>query len=116
TLSFTSSRDMDMMSEPVEYGAGEPFRTKYGSPFIEWQVAGDQRGAAFIALTEHLEEQFGADRRERHIAQLIDDQQLDHAEVHLQSTQAALVTRFHELVHEGGRGREGDAVALLPCG
>src|ERR1019366_8922985 len=81
TLSFTSSRDMDMMSEPVEYGAGEPFRTEYGSPFIEWQVAGDQRGAAFIALTEHLEEQFRADRRERHIAQLIDNQQLDHAEV-----------------------------------
>ena len=29
----------------------------------------------------------------------------------MQSTQAALVTRFHKLVHEGGRGREGDAVA-----
>jgi hypothetical protein len=24
-----------------------------------------------------------------------------------------LVTRFHELVHEGGRGREGDTVTLL---
>jgi hypothetical protein len=44
---------------------------------IEWQVAGDQRGATFIALAEHLEEQFGADSRERHITQLVDDQQLD---------------------------------------
>jgi len=79
----------------------------------KWQVAGDQRGAAFIALTEHLEEQFGANRRERHIAQLIDDQQLDHAEVLLQSTAGALVTRFHELVNEGGRGREGNTVTLL---
>jgi hypothetical protein len=33
--------------------------------------------------------------------------------VFLQSTQAALVTRFHEFLHEGGRGREGDTVALL---
>ena len=74
-------QDVDMMGEPVE-----------------WQVAGDQRGAAFIALTEHLEEQLGADRRKRHIAQLVDDQQLDRTEVLLQSTQAALVTRFAAVV------------------
>ena len=41
-------QDVDMMGEPVEQGAGEPFRAEYGGPFIEWQVAGDQRGAAFI--------------------------------------------------------------------
>src|ERR1700738_1774121 len=62
-----------MMGEPVEQGAGEPFRAEYRSPFIEWQVACDQRGATFIALAEHLEEQFGADSRERHVAQLVDD-------------------------------------------
>jgi len=38
------------MGEPVEQGAGEPFWAEYGSPFIERQVAGDQRGATFIAL------------------------------------------------------------------
>jgi len=54
-----------MMGEPVEQGAGEPFGAEYGSPFIERQVACDQRGATFIALAEHLEEQFGADSRER---------------------------------------------------
>jgi hypothetical protein len=63
-----------MMGEPVEQGAGEPFGAEYGSPFIERQVAGDQRGATFIALAERLEEQLGADSRERHIAQLVDDQ------------------------------------------
>ena len=73
-----------MMGEPVEQGAGEPFGAEYGSPFIERQVAGDQRGATFIALAERLEEQFGADSRERHIAQLVDDQQLDCVEVLLQ--------------------------------
>jgi hypothetical protein len=67
-------------------------------------------GATFIALAEHLEEQFGADSRER---QLVDDQQLDCVEVLLQHAQAAFVARFHEFMHEGGRGREGDAVALL---
>src|ERR1700731_3323801 len=69
-------QDVDMMGEPVEQGAGEPFRAEYGSPFIERQVAGDQRGATFIALAEHLEEQFRANCRERHMAQIVDDQQL----------------------------------------
>ena len=73
-----------MMGEPVEQGAGEPFGAEYGSPFIERQVACDQRGPTFIALAEHFKEQFGADSCEWHIAQLVDDQQLDRVEVLLQ--------------------------------
>ena len=102
-----------MMGEPVEQGAGEPFGAEYGCPFIEWQVAGDESGTTLIALTEHLEEQFGANCRKRHIAQLVDDRQLACVEVLLQRAQAAFVARFHEFMHEGGRGRKGDAVALL---
>jgi hypothetical protein len=74
-------QDVDVMGEPVEQCAGEPFRAKYRRPFIEWQIAGDDRGSTFIALTECLEEQFGADRCEWHIAQLIDDQQFDRVEM-----------------------------------
>jgi hypothetical protein len=29
---------MDVMGEPVEQRAGEPFGTKHAGPFIEWQV------------------------------------------------------------------------------
>ena len=105
-----------MMGEPIEQRAGEPFRAEDRGPFIEWQIAGDQRGATFIALAEHLEEQFGTDGRERHVAQFVDDQQLDRVEVLLQRAQAAFVARFHEFMHEGGRRREGDAVALLAGG
>jgi hypothetical protein len=52
--SFRPSSPVDMMGEPVEQGAGEPFGAEYASTFIERQVAGDQHGATFIALTEHL--------------------------------------------------------------
>jgi hypothetical protein len=97
-------QDVEMMGEAVGKRAGEPFRAEDRSPFIERQVACDQRGTAFIALAEHLEEQFGADSRERHIAQLIDDQQLDCVEVLLQRAQATFVARFHEFMHEGGGG------------
>jgi hypothetical protein len=29
-----------MMGEPVEQRAREPLRAEYGSPFLDWQVAG----------------------------------------------------------------------------
>ena len=32
-------QDVDMMGEAVEQSTGKPFRTEYGCPFIEWQVA-----------------------------------------------------------------------------
>jgi hypothetical protein len=91
-----------MMREAVEKRTGEPFRSEHRSPFIEWQVAGHEDGPAFIALAEHLEEQFRADRRERHVAQLVDNQQFDRVEMFLQRPQAAFVPRFHEFVHESG--------------
>jgi hypothetical protein len=55
---------MDMMGEAIEQRAREPLRPEDRGPFVEWQVAGHQRGAAFIALAEHLEEQFRTDRRD----------------------------------------------------
>jgi len=105
-----------MMGEAVEERAGKPLRAEDGGPFIEWQVAGDECGAAFIALTEDLEEQLRADSRERHITQFVDDQKFDCIEMFLQRPQAPFVACFHEFVHESGGGGEGDAVTLLASG
>ena len=102
-----------MVREAVEKRAGEPFRPEDRGPFIEWQVARHQRGAAFVALAEYFEEQLGTDRRERHVAQFIDDQQLDRVEMFLQGPQTAFVAGFHEFMDERSGGREGDAVTLL---
>jgi len=74
-----------MMREPIEQCAGESFRAEDRGPLIEWQIAGDQCGAALIALTEHLEEQFRTNGGERNVAQFVDDQQFDRVEVFLQS-------------------------------
>ena len=76
--------DMHMMGQSVEQGAGEPFGSEHRCPFIERQIAGNQRAAAFVALAEHLEQQFAADGGERDIAQFIQDQQLHAGEMLLQ--------------------------------
>ena len=49
-------QDMNVMGEAVEERAGEPFRSEHARPFIEWQIAGHQRRATFIALAEDIEE------------------------------------------------------------
>ena len=54
---------------------GEPLRAEDLSPLGEGEVAGDHGGAPFIALAEHLEEQFGAGLGQRHEAEFIDDEQ-----------------------------------------
>jgi uncharacterized membrane protein YtjA (UPF0391 family) len=35
-------RDMDVMGEPVQQSAGQPFRSERFRPFVEGQVAGDE--------------------------------------------------------------------------
>jgi hypothetical protein len=34
-------QDVDVMSETVEQGAGEPLGSEYGRPFVERQIGGD---------------------------------------------------------------------------
>jgi hypothetical protein len=64
-------QNMDVMREAIEQCAGESFRAEDRGPLIEWQIAGDKRGATFIALAEHLEEQFRTNGGERHVSALV---------------------------------------------
>ena len=52
-----------MVGEAVEQRAGESFRAEDLGPLLEGQVRRDHRCAAFVTLTEHLEEQLGTDLR-----------------------------------------------------
>ena len=69
-----------------------------------------------MALAEDLEQQFGAGLRERHIAEFVDDQQLDGGELGLEPEQALLVARLHQLMDEAGGGGEGDGKSALAGG
>ena len=49
-----------MVGELVQQGACQAFGAEYLGPLVEGQIAGQQGGAAFVALAEHLEQEFGA--------------------------------------------------------
>src|SRR5438046_1462401 len=67
-------------------------------------------------LGEHLKQQLGAGLRQRHVAELVDDQQLVGDQLALETQQALLVAGFHELMHDGRGGREADRQSLLAGG
>src|SRR5271169_1736031 len=66
--------DVDVVCQPIEQRAGQPLGPEHAGPFVEWQVGRHDGGAAFVTLTEDLEQELGASRRQRHIAELVDDQ------------------------------------------
>ena len=106
-------QDVDMVGQPVEKRAGQALGAEHRCPFLEWKIRRDDGRATFVTLAEHLEQKLGAGRRERHIAEFIDDQQLYRGQVALELQQPPLVARLHELMHQTGRRREGDREALL---
>src|SRR5215831_6237688 len=69
--------------------------------------------AALVTLAEDLEQQLRTGRRQRYIAELVDDQQLVGRELALEAKQSLLVPGLDQLVDHRGRGGEADRQALL---
>jgi len=63
---------MDVVGQPVEQRAGEAPGAERPGPFIERQVAGDQRGAAFAALRDTFEPELCAGLAEGDEARFVD--------------------------------------------
>ncbi len=83
------------MREAVEERAGEPLGAEHGRPLVERQIARDQRAASLVALAEDLEQQLGPSRRERHIAEFVDDQQLVAGKLTLKGMHPTGTTLLH---------------------
>src|SRR6266850_2498136 len=77
--------DVDVVGQSVEQRTGQPLGPEHAGPLVEWQIAGDDGGAALVALAEDLEQQLGAGRRQGYIAEFIDDQQLVTGQLALQA-------------------------------
>src|SRR5215469_5241990 len=88
-------------------------RPEHTGPLIERQIGGDNDGAALVTLAEDLEQELRAGRRQRDIAELVDDQQLVGRQLALQAEQPLLVSGLDQLVDHGGRGSEADRQAFL---
>src|SRR6516165_10392514 len=106
-------KDVDVVGQPIEQCAGQPLGPEHAGPFVERQIGSDNDRAALVTLAEDLEQQLRAGRRQRYIAELVDDQQLVGRQLALETEQSLLVPGLDQLVDHRGRGGEADRQALL---
>ena len=100
--------DVTSVGEPVEGCAGEPFGAEHFGPVLERQVGGDDQAGAFVGSTDDIEEQFGPQLAGGHVAQFVEDQQVQSAELLLEPSELPLFAGFH-----GGKGVAPAAGVLL---
>jgi hypothetical protein len=107
--------NVNVVGKAIEQRTSEALGSEHTGPLIEGQIAGDDDGAAFVALAEDLEQQLGAGRREWDVSQFIHDQKLVAAELTLQAQQTLFIARFVQLVDQGGGSGEANRETLLAC-
>src|SRR5882672_2069846 len=93
--------DVDVVGQPIEQRAGQSPGPEHASPLVERQIAGDEGGAALVSLAEDLEQELRPGRRQGHVAELIDNQQLVTRQLALEAEQPLLVPGLDQLVDHG---------------
>ena len=105
--------DVDVMGQPVEPRASQPFGAEDLGPFVEGQIRGHARRGLLVALGEDLEQQLGAGLRQRDVAELVHDQYILRDELLLHAQQALVIPGLEQVVHQRGGGGEAHPRAFL---
>jgi hypothetical protein len=88
------------MGQTVEQRARQTLGSQRFRPFVKRKITGDQGAATLLALRDQFEQQLRPSLRERHEAQLVDDQQFAGGHLLLEAQQASLVASLHHLADE----------------
>lgn len=75
-----------------------------------------QQALAFVAIGEHLEEQFGAGPAERQIAQFVANEQIDVVQARQASVQGRLLMGLFQWLDRGRVGEVADTLSLPASG
>ena len=82
------------MCEPIQEGAGESLRAKHLGPLLEGEVGGEHEAVLLVCPADHLEEEFGAGLGERHIAQLIKEQEMKALQLFVEALESSFLPAF----------------------
>ena len=106
---------MGLVCESIEHGLAEPCIGEHLGPLREGQVGGDDDGCLLGSFSDNLEEQLSGDLGQRHIAQFIDDDQLDARPSGEHPAQSLFALGLDELVDQRGGGCKTHTPALTAC-
>ena len=94
-----------MVDEPVDGGRRELVVPEHGAPLPELDVRGHDHAALLVAVAHDLEQQPAALDVERHVAELVEDDEVGLGHVPERRLERVLAARLREHEHELG-GRE----------
>ena len=100
-----------MMQEAVEQRGGDDGIAEDVSPLGEAAVRGEDHGALFVASIDELEEEIAAAGNDRELADLVDNEQGEAAEVSDSLAKGAVAFGFDEGCDDVGERAEVDAAA-----
>ena len=102
------------MCESIQERSGHPLSLEDLAPVAERQVTGDQHAGALVAVAKHAEQELDAAATERHVSQLVADQQVRSLQLPQESIQRVLLLGLFELANQL-RGREERHTQTLPA-
>lgn len=97
--------DLRMMSQAVQQSGRHAFTLEDLAPVTEGEVARDEQTATFVAIGEHLKQQFRPRSTKRQVSEFIDDQEIKFVQTFQHAIQRELFLRFFQLIDQR-RGRE----------
>src|SRR4051812_12307497 len=84
-------QDLAVMRQAVQKRRRHPFPLEDLTPLAERQIARHQHAATLVAVAEDAEHQFDSATAQRHVAQLVNDQQLRSFELAKESVERVLL-------------------------
>src|SRR5712692_7040049 len=103
-----------MMGEPVQERSGHALSLEDLAPVAERQVTGDEQAGALVAVAKDPEQELDAATTERHVSQLVADQQLRPLQLPHEFIQRVLLLSLLKLADQL-RGREERHAQTLPA-
>ena len=107
--------DVRTVRQPVDQRLAQPRVRDHLRPFGEWQVGGDDHRRLLGPVGDHLEHQLARRLGQRHVAQLVDADQVEPFPSAQRSAELVRMRRLGQLVDQPGGRREPNPAAL-PAG
>ena len=105
--------DVGLVGEPVDDGLGEPGVGEHLGPLAEGEVGGHDQRAAFVALGDDLEDDFGGALGQRQVAEFVEDDEFGARVAADDACELSSRLGLLQLVGQAGERREAHAPSLL---
>lgn len=102
-----------MVNQPVDGGRGQLVVPQHRAPLAELDVGGDDHAPLLVAAAHHLEQQPRSLDVERHVAELVEDDEVGLGDVLQHRLQRVLPARPRQHEHELRRAEEAHGPARL---